>query len=96
MHTKGKWTVEILEEPEIFLGDTNKFIARVCIDARIPEEERKANAKRIVQMNNSFDDLLEACKESKELLRQYPAYVGINKEICEHLEQAIAKAEEIS
>ena len=90
-----KWMYKPYKNLDIYDHNQNVFqITSISTNEVITEVENEANAKRICLTHNSHEGLVEACKESITLLRQYPAYVGINKEICEHLEQAIAQAEE--
>ena len=58
-HTEGKWTVRY---SKILLRNIIEIEEPFQVIADIRDKNSLANAKRIVQMNNSFDGLLEACK----------------------------------
>ena len=74
------------------------------IIAELPEynPNSEANAKRIVQMNNSFDGLLEACRLTVKILESIPNIASLlsaqeNIDLYTALDksgQAIAQAEE--
>ena len=100
MHTQGKWkyckqiTVSATEDQsaqfvyELFEGE--KYIGQ------FKDED---NANRIVQMHNSFDNLLEACEEASAALEAIVSAIVASKEIelnwChtrKHLTEAIATA----
>ena len=94
MHTQGKWTAKRS-------GTLDRYIVLVeepfGVIADIRERDAEANAKRIVQMNNSFDELLKACKEGLERIK-HTQYHGMpvghpNNMAMIQLEKAIAQAE---
>ena len=80
MHTQGKWTVKDN-------GTLNKTIETK--DSVIAVVYNDSNAKRIVQMHNSFDGLLEACKLALKLSQG----AQVKNKSAHLLKSAIAKAE---
>ena len=82
--TKDKWKVSLYEEQtnaSIYILEDEEVVAVATTDEV---------AERIVQMHNSFDGLLEACKD---ILKYEKQNSGSSLRI-ERLEKAIAKSEE--
>ena len=90
MHTQGKW----------ILSRTGGDISIFCKNEMLLEVfgvNGEANAKRIVQMNTSFDGLLEALKEGLEWIYPMTDTLVEEKErenVIKRIQQAIAQAEE--
>ena len=96
-HTEGKWTVEITKD-----NGGNDMLYRNIQDEnnnRIAEYLGEDNAKRIVQMNNSFNDLLSALHATTAAFKTFitEAQEPIVREISERslivVKQAITQAE---
>ena len=69
-HTKGKWEIKNIGNPsngkiEIRRDAGMSHPSKICTMPTLSDESY-ANAKRIVQMNNSFDGLLEAVRAVRE------------------------------
>jgi len=86
-HTKGKWEVSLTRQFVIIKND-NKTITTIC-NLFEGTEEWESNAERICKMNNSYDELLEACKEAFD----YGSSGHLSGQTYTTLENAIAKAE---
>ena len=92
--SKGKWEVRSFGTPdkreEYYI--TSDDLGDVCnMLKNDPYSEFKA--KHIVQMHNSFNELLGACKDALASIRWF----GVNKTLEDahaRIENAIAKAEE--
>ena len=88
MHTQSKWTVNI-EFNGIWVESKNRKIAKLgSLD-----KNKLANANRIVQMHNSFDDLLEACKIAIFELQPDGVSYPSQRKALKQIRSAIAKAE---
>lgn len=89
-HTQGKWTVK---EVIIPIGKEPVYKNRSIYDKNhnwVATVIDEANAKRICQMHNSFNGLLEVCKD---ILKYEEQNSGTPFRV-ERLKQAIAQAEE--
>ena len=96
MHTEGKWTVQPFKH-QIFIDSENHYIADMFKQHQ-SREEQLANAERICQIHNSFDDLLEACKGALEQFNNLETMADDDTTYLStaqraELEQAIAQAE---
>lgn len=89
MHTKDKWIVTEEERHGYTVWEIHNqedlYIARAI---------NETNANRIIQMHNSFDDLLEACESARLAINATgKGFLLIKIGAMEKLKQAIAKAE---
>jgi len=85
-YTKGKWEAKGYE----IITPTGLF-ELVLMDG-VGLKQKEANARRICQCVNNFDDLLEACKRVRSWLNQEHKEV-LTKAKCEQiLYEAIDKA----
>ena len=95
---KGKWKVTRVdgvlsdEGYSLYIESKDRAIADI-----VNGEDMDANAKRIVQMHNSHDGLLEALKDANQLLGGLPYKNSDIEELIvegrRKLGQAIARAE---
>ena len=95
MHTQGKWEIhrEVLNSPQptcIYGGLLSK--THICDFRKLNPclvdevlEQQQANAERICQCVNNFDDLLAACKNARTAFLRHEA--------DDILDQAIKEAE---
>ena len=96
-HTKGKWVIRehtgMNGNPYISFPLYNGHFIKDNINGDgIALCKTLSNAERIVQMNNSYDELLEACKDWVEYFKGS----GVSAEaleLLENMKSAIAKAE---
>ena len=93
MHTKGKWTWEVGENRvRIFSSEDSDYVL-ASISTMKGVDIGIANAKRICQMHNSFDDLLEVLK----YIIKWDDYIAnedkLPKALMTEVKRAIAKAE---
>jgi hypothetical protein len=98
MYTKGKWEVK-----ETLQNDRDKIFfhtsiicggIRVAKSSGIGEESAIANAERICQCVNNFDELLAECKVALTRLQTIEKDKGIHSfETIPDLQAVIAKAE---
>ena len=104
-YTKGKWrdiesaTCEpnaraVVNEDGVYICDCYSLGADSC---QAEPEEAEGNAERIVQCVNSHDDLLEAHKKVRRIVRKTKNAVGItlgiHSELCKMdkiIQQAIS------
>ena len=99
-YTKGPWERDSEENIYIVgnIDKSKKDATYICeVNANIKKEEWQANAQRIVQCVNNFDELLEACKKAEAYFSKYHKMRGdifadgiMAMKDCQ---QAIAKAE---
>jgi len=96
MHTQGKWTVD---KSGLRIRSRSGLIATCESEqGKIPEAEHLANAQRICHCVNNFDELVEACQATKEII----GYIAQNYKKAPHftkverlIDTALAKAERI-
>ena len=73
MHTEGKWRQWDNQKQTIYVPIKGGKIETICrVDTN--RKDWEANAKRIVQAVNSFDDLLEVAKLTLSLIYQGKVY----------------------
>ena len=74
MHTQGKWTVRKIEDRTLtdklydIIGENSDGRTFICRTIQ-SNDENLDNVIRITQMHNSFDGLLEACKDVQSLIK---------------------------
>lgn len=93
MHTQGKWTTREIEENYINIvidDNSGRLIGQICKVF----DNSEANAKRIVQMHNSYDGLLEACKSMLKNLKKEELTQYVDFHVRKQMREAIAQAEE--
>ena len=91
MHTKGEWTFEQTPNGDYWdILSSNDFIGRIG-NPNSDIINGESNAKRIVQMHNSFDDLVEASQNILDTIQSRKTLL----DPMEKLHKAIANAENI-
>ena len=106
-HTKGEWKYQLITSglddkynylriyPIEHSKDTISTIRLYGIPHK-KREEHRANAEHICQAHNSFDGLLEACKEGLEWIYPVTDTLAEEKErekVIKRIQKAIAQAE---
>ena len=95
MYTKGKWKIidrntenapMIGTEDYLYIGEVYNLGHDVN---QTNKDEAEANAKRICQCVNNFDELLEACER---LINAYSPLDGEEPQYIKCIKQSIAKA----
>ena len=104
MYTKGKWFVddEIPPNPNGIIariGDQKVPISAIGATAHSPDNSRD-DAHHICHIHNTYNDLLEACKEAHKVFKNMGSrkvteaqFIQIWGRTADVIQQAIAKAE---
>jgi len=97
-NTGEKWKIDSAEPRRIYSENDGKIIAECMTNRNVEEDE--ANAKRIINAVNCYDDMLEALKECKTYLASFIDESKMKKDIksmwltkLDKYQRAIAKAE---
>ena len=56
----------------ISTGESNRWIARMCLNPEVSFEQEKANAELIVRAVNCHDELVQKLEEIKKIISEYP------------------------
>ena len=88
-HTQGKWKIKDFGNREVYIKSEEK--EEVICKMAVGTFPIMHNAKRIVQLNNSFDGLLESCNRAKRIMET--VYNRSERGLI-FLNETIAQAEE--
>lgn len=92
-HTEGEWKVFRFINNTVFIIQHE---GEDILDSdKIPKETREANAKRIVHIHNTYDELVEGLKNNQEIMKIIKSKHLLTKDNEEYLDIQIEGNEKL-